>query len=121
MNQTNQEMLERGCIYLANLNPTKREEPGKVRPVLVLQAQALNDVEHPTVIVLPLTTRLVDEAFPLRYRISARDHLRESSDVLCDQIRAISLSRFTSEKLTTLALDELMQIEQQVMWIVGSE
>ena len=50
-------ILERGGIYLANLNPAKHDEPGKIRPVLVVQANALNQVDHPTVVVLPLTTR----------------------------------------------------------------
>ncbi len=46
-------ILERGGIYLANLNPAKHDEPGKIRPVLVIQTDALNQVEHPTVVVLP--------------------------------------------------------------------
>ena len=114
-------MLERGGIYLANLNPSKRNEPGKIRPVLVLQANALNHVEHPTVVVLPLTTRLVDESFPLRYRLAARDQLHQTSDILCDQIRAISLSRMTSDQLTSLHLQELLEIERQVLAIIDIE
>ena len=114
-------MLERGGIYLANLNPTRRDEPGKVRPVLVVQANALNQVEHPTVVVLPLTTRLVDQSFPLRYRLEARDHLHQSSDILCDQLRAISLSRTTSDQLTSLHLSELVEIERQVLAIIDIE
>ncbi len=114
-------MIERGGIYLANLNPTRRNEPGKIRPALVMQANALNQVEHPTVVILPLTTRLVDESFPLRYRLAARDHLHQSSDILCDQIRAISLSRITSDQLTSLHLSELLQIERQVLAIIDIE
>ena len=114
-------MLERGGIYLANLNPSKRDEPGKIRPVLVVQANALNQVEHPTVVVLPLTTALVDKSFPLRYRLDARDRLHQSSDILCDQIRAISLSRITSDQLTSLHLSELLEIEQQVLAIIDIE
>ena len=114
-------MLERGGIYLANLNPSKRDEPGKIRPVLVLQANALNHVEHHTVVVLPLTNRLVDESFPLRYRLAARDHLHETSDILCDQVRAISLSRITSDQLPSLRLRELLEIERQVLAIIDIE
>ncbi len=114
-------MLERGGIYLANLNPTKRNKPGKVRPVLVVQADALNQVEHPTVVVLPLTTRLVDGAFPLRYRLAARDQLFETSDILCDQVRAISLSRVTSDRLTSLGLSELLEVERQLLAIIDIE
>lgn len=109
---------ERGGIYLANLNPNKGDEPGKIRPVLVVQADALNQVEHPTVIVLPLTSRLVDDSYPLRYRLTARDHLHHPSDILCDQIRAISLSRITSGQLTSLRMSEFLQIERQLLAII---
>lgn len=37
-------MRERGEIWLANLNPGRGTEPGKTRPVLIVQSQALRDV-----------------------------------------------------------------------------
>jgi len=49
----------RGEIWLANLNPRRGTEAGKTRPVLVVQAQSLLDAEHPSTIVLPLTTNEV--------------------------------------------------------------
>ena len=68
-------MYNHGEIWLANLNPGRGTEPGKVRPVLLLQNQALLDVEHPSTIVIPLTTNLVDDAEPLRLRITAQGKL----------------------------------------------
>ena len=112
-------ILKRGGIYLANLNPTKGSEPGKVRPVLVMQNDWLNEVQHVTVIVLPLTTVLVDNAEPLRFRLPARDKLQKTSDVLCDQIRALDLRRITSECLTTLTPAEQVAIEQNLKQILS--
>ena len=114
-------VLERGAIYLANLNPNKGLEPGKVRPIVVIQNNALNEVEHPTVIVLPLSSQLVDQSYPLRLRLAARDNLQSDSDILCDQIRAIARSRITSEKLTQLSLVELLQMEDQLRIILDFE
>ena len=111
-------MLDRGAIYLANLNPNKGREPGKVRPIVVIQNNALSEVEHPTVIILPLSSQLVEQSFPLRFRLVARDKLRKDSDILCDQIRAITSTRITSEKLTQLSLAELLQIEEQLRIIL---
>ncbi|BBP45777.1 mRNA interferase [Thiosulfatimonas sediminis] len=111
--------LKRGGIYLANLNPAKGSEPGKVRPVLVIQNDWLNEVQHATVIVLPLTTVLVDDAEPLRFRLFARDKLQKSSDVLCDQIRALDLRRITSDCLTTLTSAELASIEQNLKQVLN--
>jgi len=36
-------MLDRGEVWLASLDPRRGTEPGKTRPVLVVQAQALLD------------------------------------------------------------------------------
>ena len=40
--------IKHGTIWLANLNPQKGTEPGKTRPVLILQDQALLDAGHPS-------------------------------------------------------------------------
>ena len=39
-------MPERGDIWIANLSPRRGTEPGKTRPVLIVQAQALIDAGH---------------------------------------------------------------------------
>ena len=59
-------MRNQGEIWLANLNPGRGTEPGKIRPVLILQNQALLDAEHPSTLIIPLTTNLIDDAEPLR-------------------------------------------------------
>ena len=65
-------MRERGSVWLANLNPRRGTEPGKMRPVLIVQSQALLDADHPSTLIVPLTTRLVEDAEPLRLRLPAR-------------------------------------------------
>ena len=106
-------MIKRGEIYLVNLNPRRGNEVGKLRPALILQTDALNEILHPTVIILPLTTNLIDQNI-LRFRIKKRDKLEKDSDVLCDQVRAIDIERIKSKPLTTLSDEELLQLEQRV-------
>ncbi len=65
-------MPERGEVWLANLNPRRGTEPGKTRPVLIVQAQALIDAGHPSTLIAPLSTNLIDDAEPLRIRVKAR-------------------------------------------------
>jgi mRNA interferase MazF len=48
--------MRRGEIYLGNLNPNRGAEIGKIRPVLIVQADFLIAQGEPTVVVLPLTT-----------------------------------------------------------------
>ena len=107
-------MIDRGGIYLAKLYPSKGSEPGKTRPVLVLQSDMLNHVGHTTVIVVPLATRLTDGTYPLRYRIEKRDNLLKTSELLCDQIRAIDARRLVSEKLASLTEEEMIEVEHQI-------
>jgi len=104
-------MVSKGEIWLANLNPVKKNnEVGKIRPVLIFQTDELNQSDYPTTIVLPLTTSLVDDAEPLRFRVSKRGKLHKDSDVILAQIRAIDNTRFI-EKLATLSAEEMQRIK----------
>jgi len=111
--------IERGTIWLANLNPQKGTEPGKTRPVLVLQDQALLDAGHPSTIVIPLTTNLIDDAEPLRVRVKACEKLAKDSDLLIDQIRAIDNRRLTSGPLATLDPELMKRIHLAVLEVMG--
>jgi mRNA interferase MazF len=102
---------KRGGIYLANFNPSKGTEPGKIRPCIVMQSNLLNDVEHPSTTILPLTTQLIDEAAPLRFRLSSRDGLEYDSEVMLDQTRTIDNRRFNGDMLTILSEEEMGKIE----------
>ena len=95
-------MINRGEIWLANLNPRRGAEPGKTRPVLIVQAQALVEADHPSTLVIPLTTRLVEGADPLRVRVPASGHLLHNSDLLIDQLRAIDNRRLGHGPMTRL-------------------
>jgi len=106
--------FRRGAIYLANFNPSRGSEPGKVRPCLVLQTDALNTENHKTTTVLPLTTQLLEDANPMRFPINARDSLRRESQIMIDQIRSIDIQRFTGDVLTVLQADELAQVEESL-------
>ncbi len=114
-------MFKKGEIYLAKLNPKKGSEVGKIRPVLIYQTDFLNDCEHPTTIILPISTVLIDDTYPLRYKIAKRDKLEKDSDVLCDQIRALDNNRIIPDLLTKLSFKEILEIDKQVKIVLGIE
>ena len=109
----------RGEIRLANFNPAKGTEPGKIRPCLIIQSDLLNDANHPSTTVIPLTSRLVHNAAPLRFRISARDELRSDSDVMLDQIRSIDNRRISNEVLVVLTKPELAEVKEYLRIVLG--
>jgi mRNA interferase MazF len=82
-------------IYLADLSPRFGTEPGKTRPVVVLQTNLLNDANHPSTIVCPITTQVIRGAEILRVRLAKKGMgLKKESEILVDQIRAIDNRRF---------------------------
>lgn len=88
--------IKKWHVYLADLNPRMGTEPGKVRPVVVVQTDLLNGL-HPSTVVCPLTTKVQSEARFLRVHLSKREAgLKEKSDIMIDQIRALDNRRFLS-------------------------
>jgi mRNA interferase MazF len=82
-----------GHVYVADLNPRFGTEPGKTRPVVVVQTDALNR-HHPSTIVCPLTTRVAGFANPLRVAVpKGVSGMGRPSDILVDQIKAIDNRR----------------------------
>ncbi len=109
----------RGEIWLANLNPSrKNNEIGKIRPVVVLQNDNLAVNGYPTTIIMPLTTHLIDDASPIRTRITRRDGLEQDSDIVITQIRAIDNSRFI-ERIANISEDEMDEIQSCLQEIIA--
>ena len=95
--------VARGRFYLADLNPRRGTEPGKTRPVLVIQTDLLTEAGHPSTVILPLTSHIQDGAAPLRVRVAAgHPGFEIESDVMIDQIRAIDNRRFYRGNTTEL-------------------
>ena len=81
-------------IWIADLNPKIGTEPGKTRPVLVLQTNLLNKIPHPSTIICPITTNVEKEADILRVHLKkGMANLNENCDIMIDQIRAIDNTR----------------------------
>ena len=110
---------KRGGIYLANFNPSKGTEPGKIRPCIVMQSNLLNEAGHPSTTVLPLTTQLIEDAAPLRYRVAARGGLESDSDIMLDQTRTVDNRRITSDMLTILTEKEISEVEAYWRIVLG--
>ena len=100
----------RGEIWLANLDPRHGTEPGKTRPVLIAQAQALLIAGHPSTLVVPLTTNVVEDAEPLRLRVPTAAGLSRASDLLIDQLRAIDNRRLVKGPLARLGADFMARV-----------
>jgi len=84
-------------VWIADLEPQCGTETGKVRPVLIVQTNLLNN-EHPSVIVCPITTNVEKESEILRVHINKGiAKLKVESDIMIDQIRAIDNRRLLNK------------------------
>ncbi len=70
---------------------------------------------------MPISTVLIDDAYPLRYRINKRDNLERDSDILCDQIRAFDNRRIIPNLLTKLNYREILEIDKQIKIVLDIE
>jgi len=86
--------IKRFEIWVADLNPQIGTEPGKTRPVLVVQTNLLNKLPHSSTIICPITTNTQKESEILRVHIKkGTSNLKENCDVMIDQVRAIDNKR----------------------------
>ncbi len=111
-------VLSKGDLVLINFNPIKGQEMGKLRPAVVVSNEQDNEL-LPTIIVVPLSTVLLDDAMPYRLRIKARNKLEKDSDACVNEIRALSKVRIveTLGKLSEPELKQLMSCLCQVLSI----
>ncbi len=103
--------IKHGYLYLADLNPRQGTEAGKIRPVIVMQTDYLNEAEHPSTWILPCTTKTTGENI---IRVVLTKNLAGNSadcEVMIDQSRTIDNSRFRKElgKVPTLILKEIKE------------
>jgi mRNA interferase MazF len=105
--------VKRYDIYLADLNPTLGSEINKVRPVVVISQNEMN--QHlETVVVCPLTSRLHPQ---WRTRIQIKCAGKDS-EIAVDQIRTISKQRL-KQKLDQLSGDQAARLRKVVTDMYG--
>ena len=110
--------IRRGVLYLADLSPRLGTEPGKTRPVLVVQTDLLNETDHPSTWILPCTTRLVGDNL---LRVALPRGVagnRDDCEVMVDQSRAIDNARFV-KALRPLPATILSEIEDKLRLLAG--
>jgi mRNA interferase MazF len=105
--------VRRGVLYLADLDPRTGTEPGKVRPVLVVQTDLLNETGHPSTWILPCTTRLTGENLLRVVLPKGIAGNREECEVMIDQSRAIDNRRLV-RALKSLPRSILAEVEQKL-------
>lgn len=99
-------------IVTINFNPKKGDEIGKIRPALIISGDEENQILD-TVIVMPLSTQLLDGMEPFRLRLPRRGGLEYDSDILINHIRTISKTRI-GQKIASVTTLEYQSIAENL-------
>lgn len=104
--------IKRWGVYLVDLNPRIGTKPGKIRPCVVVQDDVLNEVEHPSTVILPITSKGIEKkASALRIFLPQGEAgLQMDSMVLVDQFLAWDNQRFRRH-LGDLSLEKQVELE----------
>ena len=87
--------IERGDIYLVNLNPVQGREQAGRRPVLVLSVNAINRLPLVVTVVIGTKGENVARDYPTNVRVSsAESGLPMETVFLGFQLRSLDPSRF---------------------------
>ncbi len=112
-------VMRRGEVWVANLNPNRGREIGKMRPVVIMQHDALLALETGMVIVLPLTTKARASMTHFRPQLPARDRLLRDSFVVVEQPRTLDVTYIGDGPLTTLNAEEMAAVERGLSTALG--
>lgn len=105
--------IKRYEIYYADLNPTIGSEIKKVRPVIVISQDAMNNYLE-TIVVCPLTSKLHPQ-WRTRLQIICAN---KKTEIAVDQIRTISRQRLR-KKIDTLPGTKAAQLRKLITDMYG--
>ena len=106
-------------IWIADLEPKRGTEAGKIRPVLIVQTNLLRD--HPSSVICPITTNVALGSEILRVHLKkGTANLKSDSDIMIDQIRAIDNRRLT-KKVGELPRDLQFKVKENIKIILDLE
>lgn len=108
-------LIKQYDIWIADLNPKIGTEPGKTRPVLIIQTNLLNKIPHPSTIICPITSKVEHDADILRVHLNkGTANLLENCDIMIDQIRAIDNNRLI-KKIGSLTAELIDKVKENIV------
>jgi mRNA interferase MazF len=104
-------------VWIADPDPRFGSEPGKTRPVLIVQTDLLNKV-HPSTLICPITTNVKTQSQILRvFLIKGTAGIKEDSDIMIDQLRAIDNKRLI-KKIGEVPHDICKKIKENLLIVL---
>jgi len=108
-------------IWVADLSPQIGTEPGKTRPVVIVQTDLLNKIPHPSTIICPITTKVETKSEILRIHLKKGEgNVLQDCDIMMDQLRAIDNKRLV-RKIGELPQELKSEFKENIKIILDIE
>jgi mRNA interferase MazF len=105
---------ERGDIAWADLDPVLGTEQGGRRPVLILSGRAYHEVSR-RALICPITSRVREWPFS----ILLPSGLKTAGLVLVDQVRTIDRTRRLFDKIESVSIETLAEVQGRLASLIG--
>ena len=110
--------IEKGDIWLVNLNPSRRGELGKNnRPCIAIQASEANKV-LPTIVIVPLSSKKQKSELEIKITPNELNNLRKESYVVWWHIYTVDKSSLV-QKVGTINEEVLGEISENIIDTLG--
>ncbi|HQO09539.1 MAG TPA: type II toxin-antitoxin system PemK/MazF family toxin [Clostridiales bacterium] len=114
-------MINQYEIWIADLSPQIGTEPGKTRPVVIIQTDLLNKIPHPSTVICPITTKIESKSEILRVHLKKGEaNVLQDCDIMIDQIRAIDNKRLV-RKVGTIPQELIPEVKSNIKIILDFE
>jgi mRNA interferase MazF len=111
--------MNRGEIWLVNLDPALGAEMNKTRPALIISDNRLGKL--PLKVVVPITgwkERFGAAAWMIKIEPHKKNGLSKISSIDCFQIRSISQQRLV-QKIGEITRDEIRKVHEGILKVLG--
>ena len=111
--------MNRGEIWLVDLDPTIGAEMNKTRPALIISDNGLGKL--PLKVIVPITgwkEHYSIAPWMIKIEPNADNGLKKISSIDCFQIRSVSKDRLT-EKIGEVASDKINKVQEGILKILG--
>jgi mRNA interferase MazF len=111
--------MNRGEIWLVDLDPTIGAEMNKTRPALIMSDNRLGKL--PLKVIVPITgwkEHYSIAPWMIKIAPNAENGLTKISSIDCFQIRSVSQNRLT-EKIGAITSDEISKTQEGILKVLG--